>query len=177
MIVRSILADRCIAWKSRQHIFEYRPRNTLERPVTPGRETVLFCCKKVAARSAEVWELGHVPERGLIPMKIDERALLQERVRTLVLRHALEAVLERLAAATRDLGKDAEAEFLNLEQSLVSAARSIADRASAQKLAVLVAVEDASTTIRAAFDNAHDRLEALRPAQPAHLEPPAAVAA
>ena len=51
-------------------------------------------------------------------MKIDERALLQERVRTLVLRHALQAVLERLAVATRNAGEDAETELLNLEQSL-----------------------------------------------------------
>lgn len=110
-------------------------------------------------------------------MKIDERALLQERVRTLVLRHALEAVLERLATATQAAGRDAEGEFLDLEQSLVSAARSIADRASAQKLAVLVAVEDAGTTIRAAFDNAHDRLEALRPVRLSLVATPDAVAA
>lgn len=109
-------------------------------------------------------------------MKIDERALLQERVRTLVLRHALQAVLDRLATATQGAGHDAETELLTLEQSLVSAARSIADRASTQKLAVLVAVEDATATIRAAFDSAHDRLDALVP----HLtlvETPAAVAA
>lgn len=110
-------------------------------------------------------------------MKIDERALLQERVRTLVLRHALEAVLDRLASVAREAGKDAEAEFLNLEQSLVTAARSLADRASAQKLAVLVAVEDASTTIRAAFDNAHERLDVLRPTHLTLVEPTAAVAA
>ena len=95
-------------------------------------------------------------------MKLDERALLQERVRTLVLRHALEAALERLAAATRETGKEAAAEFLSLEQSLLSAARSIADRATSQKLAVLVAVEDASATLRSAFDNAHGRLDAVR---------------
>ncbi|AYO81143.1 hypothetical protein [Methylobacterium brachiatum] len=94
-------------------------------------------------------------------MKLDERALLQERVRTLVLRHALEAALERLAAATRETGKEAAAEFQSLEQSLLSAARSIADRATSQKLAVLVAVEDASATLRSAFDNAHTRLDAL----------------
>lgn len=92
-------------------------------------------------------------------MKLDERALLQERVRTLVLRHALEAALDRLAAATREAGKEATAEFQSLEQSLLSAARSLADRASAQKLAVLVAVEDASTTVRCAFDNAYSRLD------------------
>jgi hypothetical protein len=109
-------------------------------------------------------------------MKIDERALLQERVRTLVLRHALEAVLDRLAATAREAGKDAEAEFLSLEQALVSAARSIADRANAQKLAVLVAVEDASTTIRTAFDNAHERLDALRPAHLTLVESPAVAA-
>jgi hypothetical protein len=110
-------------------------------------------------------------------MKIDERALLQERVRTLVLRHALEAVLARLATATQRAGTDTETEFLDLEQSLVSAARSIADRATAQKLAVLVAVEDASTTIRAAFDAAHERLEAARPVQLTLVETPDAVAA
>jgi hypothetical protein len=110
-------------------------------------------------------------------MKIDERALLQERVRTLVLRHALEAVLERLAIAARDAGKDAETELLDLEQSLVSATRSMADRAISQKLAVLVAVEDANTTIRTAFDAAHDRLEALRPVHLTVVETPDAVAA
>ncbi|MCJ2069029.1 hypothetical protein MKK75_09470 [Methylobacterium sp. J-030] len=110
-------------------------------------------------------------------MKIEDRALLQERVRTLVLRHALQAVLDRLAAATRVAGQDAEAELLTLEQSLVAAARSLADRASAQKLAVLVAVEDAAATIRTAFDNAHDRLENLTPPQLAFVEAPAAVAA
>ena len=110
-------------------------------------------------------------------MKIDERALLQERVRTLVLRHALEAVLARLATATQEAGTDNETEFLDLEQSLVSAARSIAERASKQKLAVLVAVEDASTTIRAAFDAAHARLDALRPVHLTLVETPDAVAA
>ena len=53
-----------------------------------------------------------LPEHGLTPMKIDERALLQERVRTLVLRHALQAVLDRLAVATRGAGQDAESELL-----------------------------------------------------------------
>ena len=110
-------------------------------------------------------------------MKIDERALLQERVRTLVLRHALEAVLARLATAAQEAGTDTETEFLDLEQSLVSAARSIAERASTQKLAVLVAVEDASTTIRAAFDAAHERLDALRPVHLTLVETPDAVAA
>jgi hypothetical protein len=110
-------------------------------------------------------------------MKIDERALLQERVRTLVLRHALEAVLERLAVATQAAGKEPEVEFLDLEQALVSAARSIADRASTQKLAVLVAVEDASATIRVAFDNAHDRLEAAQPVRLSLVATPDAVAA
>ncbi|MCJ2085322.1 hypothetical protein MKK88_04845 [Methylobacterium sp. E-005] len=110
-------------------------------------------------------------------MKIEDRALLQERVRTLVLRHALQAVLDRLATATRGAGQDAEAELLTLEQSLVAAARSLADRASAQKLAVLVAVEDATATIRTAFDNAHDRLDMLAPPHLALVEVPAAVAA
>ena len=110
-------------------------------------------------------------------MKLDERALLQERVRTLVLRHAFQAVLDRLAAAARGAGQDAEVELLTLEQSLVAAARGLADRASAQKLAVLVGVEDATATIRSAFDNAHDRLEQLTPPQLALVEAPAAVAA
>ncbi|SDO24944.1 hypothetical protein SAMN05216360_117102 [Methylobacterium phyllostachyos] len=110
-------------------------------------------------------------------MKIDERALLQERVRTLVLRHALQAVLDRLAYATQEAGQDAEAELTRLEQCLVSAARSIADRASAQKLAVLVAVEDATATIRTAFDTAHERLDALAPPQLSLVETPTAVAA
>ncbi|MDP4003579.1 hypothetical protein [Methylobacterium sp. NEAU K] len=110
-------------------------------------------------------------------MKIDERALLQERVRTLVLRHALEAVLGRLAAATRETGKDPEAELLSLEHALISAARTIADRTTAQKLAVLIAVEDASATVRAAFDNAHSRLDAVRPAPLSSVEPLNAVAA
>ncbi|MCJ2095532.1 MULTISPECIES: hypothetical protein [unclassified Methylobacterium] len=110
-------------------------------------------------------------------MKLDERALLQERVRTLVLRHALEAALERLAAATRETGKEAAAEFQSLEQSLLSAARSIADRATSQKLAVLVAVEDASATLRSAFDNAHSRLDALQTEQLSAAAPLNAVAA
>lgn len=92
-------------------------------------------------------------------MKLDERALLQERVRTLVLRHALEAALERLAGTARAAGADVEAELLGLERSLLSAARGLADRAAAQKLAILVAVEDAGATIRAAFDSAHARLD------------------
>ena len=66
---------------------------------------------------------------------------------------------------------------MGLEQSLVSAARSIADRASAQKLAVLVAVEDATATIRAAFDNAHERLDTLAPPQLSLVGVPTAVAA
>jgi hypothetical protein len=110
-------------------------------------------------------------------MKIDERALLQERVRTLVLRHALEAVLDRLATVARDSGRDAEGEFLTLEHSLVTAARSLADRAATQKLAVLVAVEDASATIRAAFNNAHDRLDVAPAAHLTLVEAPTAVAA
>ena len=98
-------------------------------------------------------------------MRLDERALLQERVRTLVLRHALEAALDRLAIATRETGKEVAAEYQSLEQALLSAARNIADRSTAQKLAVLVAVEDASATIRSAFDNAHGRLDALQTEQ------------
>ncbi|MDP4025593.1 hypothetical protein Q8W71_23440 [Methylobacterium sp. NEAU 140] len=93
-------------------------------------------------------------------MKFDDRTRLQERVRTLVLRHALEAALQRLSAATRDAGRDPEAELLALERTLAATARDLADRASAQKLTVLVAVEDATATIRAAFDAAHARLDA-----------------
>lgn len=96
-------------------------------------------------------------------MRLDERALLQERVRTLVLRHALETTLERLAASARAAGRDAEAEFESLESTLLAAARGLAERASAQKLAVLVAVEDAGATIRAAFDTAHARIDTLLP--------------
>ena len=110
-------------------------------------------------------------------MTIDERALLQERVRTLVLRHALEAVLDRLAAAARDSGMDAEREFRVLEQALATAARGLADRASTQKFAVLVAVEDASATIKTAFSNAHHRLDVPPSTHLTLVETPAAVAA
>lgn len=140
-------------------------------------DTLLNCCKKVAAQFAEVWELNRVPESGLSSMKIDERALLQERVRTLVLRHALEAALDRLASTARESGKDAEHVLSNLEHALVTAARGIADRATSQKLAVLVAVEDASTTIKAAFSNAQARLDVTPAAHLSLVEPTAAVAA
>lgn len=110
-------------------------------------------------------------------MKLDERALLQERVRTLVLRHALEAALDRLAGAARAAGTDPEAELSSLEQVLLSAARGVADRAKAQKLAVLVAVEDAGATIRAAFDNAQARLDAILAEPVPCPEPETALAA
>jgi hypothetical protein len=93
-------------------------------------------------------------------MKPEERALLQERVRTLVLRHALETALERLGAAARAAGRDAEAELRELERALLAAARSLADRATVQKLSILAAVEDAAGTIQGAFDAAHTRLDA-----------------
>lgn len=100
-------------------------------------------------------------------MKPDERALLQERVRTLVLRHALEAAFGRLATVS---GGEAEDELLRLEHTLVATARKIADLPQMASLAAMVAVEDALGTIRDAFDAAHARLEpAITPAQDTQL--------
>ncbi len=89
-------------------------------------------------------------------MKQNDRALLQERVRTLVLRHALEAALNRLGAAS---GAAAEDELLRLEHVIVTAARNLGAVPDALRLAAMVAVEDAVGTIRGAFDAAHQRLE------------------
>lgn len=101
-------------------------------------------------------------------MKPDERALLQERVRTLVLRHALEAAFSRLATVS---GPGAEDELLRLEHALVATARKIADLPQMASLAAMVAVEDAVGTIRGAFDAAHARIE---PAMPVAQDTPLA---
>ena len=97
-------------------------------------------------------------------MTLGERALLQERVKTLVLGHALEAVLAQFAKADHAAGRDAEADLTRLETTLLNAAQGLADRATSQKLAVLVAVEDVSATVRAAFDAARQTIERIRPA-------------
>ena len=90
-------------------------------------------------------------------MKQSERALLQERVRTLVLRHALEAALGRLI----DLGgPEIGEELFRLEHRIVAAGRNLGAMPSEMALSTMVAVEDAITTIRAAFDVAHQRLDA-----------------
>lgn len=95
-------------------------------------------------------------------MKPEERALLQERVKTLVLGQALALALSRLAEADQAAGRDARADLSGLEEMLLGAARGLADRATAQKLAVLVAVEDVSTALRTAFDGARAQIEAMR---------------
>lgn len=100
-------------------------------------------------------------------MKLEERALLQERVKTLVLGHALEAVLAQFAKADQAAGRDAEADLTRLETMLLNAAQGLADRATTQKLSVLVAVEDVSATVRAAFDTARQTLDRIRPADEA----------
>lgn len=96
-------------------------------------------------------------------MKLEERALLQERVKTLVLGHALEMALSRFASADQAAGRDATADLNRLEEVLLSAARGLADRAAVQKLAVLVAVEDVSVTVKAAFETAKAQIERIRP--------------
>ncbi|MGW9819659.1 hypothetical protein ACUXK4_002227 [Methylorubrum extorquens] len=93
-------------------------------------------------------------------MKQNERAILQDRVRTLVLRHALEAALQRLAHLS---GASAEEELLRLEHSLVVATRRVGEVPGNMQLAALVAVEDAVVTIRTAFDTVHQRIEAAPP--------------
>ncbi|MCG5248512.1 hypothetical protein MCX33_21460 [Methylorubrum extorquens] len=90
-------------------------------------------------------------------MKQNERAILQDRVRTLVLRHALEAALQRLAHLS---GASAEEELLRLEHSLVVATRRVGEVPGNMQLAALVAVEDAVVAIRTAFDTVHQRIEA-----------------
>lgn len=99
-------------------------------------------------------------------MKQNERAILQDRVRTLVLRHALEAALQRIAHLS---GHSAEEELLKLEHSIVSATRRIGEVPGNVQLAALVAVEDAVTAIRTAFDTVHGRIEAAPAAGPASL--------
>ncbi|KQQ11834.1 hypothetical protein ASF53_16115 [Methylobacterium sp. Leaf123] len=91
-------------------------------------------------------------------MKQNERAILQDRVRTLVLRHALEATLQRLAHLS---GTSAEEELLRLEHSIVVATRRVGDVPGNLQLAALVAVEDAVVAIRTAFDTVHQRIEAV----------------
>jgi len=104
-------------------------------------------------------------------MKQNDRAILQDRVRTLVLRHALEAALQRLAHLS---GADAEEELLRLEHSIVSATRRVGEVPGNLQLAALVAVEDAVAAIRTAFDTVHQRIEAAPAAGSAS---PAALAA
>ncbi|MGK3946333.1 hypothetical protein ABK046_49265, partial [Streptomyces caeruleatus] len=48
-------------------------------------------------------------------MRIEERALLQERVKTLVLEHALEATLTRFADLHDPAGRDVGADLSRLE--------------------------------------------------------------
>lgn len=89
-------------------------------------------------------------------MKQNDRALLQERVRTLVLRHALEATLNRLAGLA---GEGADEELLRLEHAITAAARNLGTVPGTLRLSAMVAVEDAVGTIRGAFDSTHQRLE------------------
>lgn len=103
-------------------------------------------------------------ESAASTMKPEERTLLQERVKTLVLGQALDLALSRLAESGQAAGRDAEATLASLEDLLLSAARSLADRATTQKLAVLVAVEDVSATLKAAFDGARAKIDRMRPA-------------
>ncbi|GJD35755.1 hypothetical protein [Methylobacterium aerolatum] len=91
-------------------------------------------------------------------MRIEERALLQERVKTLVLEHALAATLARFTALRDPAGQDVGDDLSRLEDLLLGAARDLADRATQQKLSVLVAVEDVSTTLKTMFDAARLRL-------------------
>lgn len=91
-------------------------------------------------------------------MKQNERALLQERVRTLVLRHALEASLTCLATRCDEDRLDT---LERLERSIVSAARSMGTLPTELQLAAMVAVEDAISTIRSAFDSTHSRVQAV----------------
>ena len=95
-------------------------------------------------------------------MKQNQRALLQERVRTLVLTHAIEATLGRLMELG---GCEASDELLRLEHRIVAAGRALCATPSEMTLSTMVAVEDALTAIRAVFDRAHERLEAATEAQ------------
>lgn len=92
-------------------------------------------------------------------MKQNERAVLQDRVRSLVLRHALEATLQRLAGLA---GARAEEHLMTLEHAIVTATRRIGAMPGDVQLATAVAVEDAVAVIRAAFDTAHQRVEAAQ---------------
>ena len=93
-------------------------------------------------------------------MNLTERALFQERVRTLVMRHALEAALARLGAAA---GPDGREELLRLEHAVVAASRTLPTASKDARLATMVAVEDALAQIRGAFDAAHRRLDDSAP--------------
>nr|WP_245421555.1 hypothetical protein [Methylobacterium sp. B4] len=106
--------------------------------------------------------IGFANRRAFQNMKQNDRAILQDRVRTLVLRHALEATLQRLSQLS---GTSAEEELLRLEHSIVLATRRMGEVPGHVQLATLVAVEDAVGTIRAAFDTAHQRIE-MAPATP-----------
>ncbi len=97
-------------------------------------------------------------------MKKNDRAILQDRVRTLVLRHALEAALQRLAHLS---GASAEEELLRLEHSIVFATRRVGEIPGNVQLAALVAVEDAVAAIRTAFDTVHGQIEAAPAVNPA----------
>ncbi len=89
-------------------------------------------------------------------MTSNDRALLQESVKSLVLRHAFHASLVRLSDAT---GSDAEDELIRLEHSIVTAMRGLGAVPEPMRLSALVAVEDAISVIRAAFDHAHRHRE------------------
>jgi hypothetical protein len=108
-------------------------------------------------------------ESAAVPMKLEERALLQERVKTLVLGHALEGALTRFAEADRAAGRDTLADLARFEDLLLTAARGLADRATTQKLAVLVAVEDVSATVRAAFEAVRAGIEIVQPEAPSAI--------
>ncbi|AWI87621.1 hypothetical protein C0214_04425 [Methylobacterium sp. DM1] len=97
-------------------------------------------------------------------MKQNDRAILQDRVRTLVLRHALEAALQRLAHLS---GVSAEEELLRLEHSIVLATRRVGEIPGNVQLAALVAVEEAVAAIRTAFDTVHGQIEAAPAVNPA----------
>jgi len=100
-------------------------------------------------------------------MKLEERAILQERVKNLVLGQAMHMALARLADADRAAGRDARSDLSAFEETILTAARTLADKAVAQKLAVLVAVEDVSATLKAAFDGARAQIDVARAAESA----------
>ena len=94
-------------------------------------------------------------------MRIEETALLQERVKSLVLEHALEATLSRFAALDGTAGRDVDADLSTLENLLLKAAQDLADRATQQKLAILVAVEDVSVTLKSMFETTRTRVASV----------------